>query len=553
MAPTRTKIQRNTQTRTFTGCGTCRKRHLKGYQSKLLWLVDTTDGNGSSSQQHRAQRNLAYRHPIYSESKRESLSAQLSASTDGRTALNLIAQLDDYCLQSDVDKQRSRDFWTGPFGVFEIRGTKVASRPSEPSAKEISTDVRPLQGSTTDICGGSSQYHTQTAEAICSGPSRASPQDVASNESSVEEIEHFRQDDIFSALEDFDTRLMRLSPQLDSWQLENQFMHDLSMPLDMIGGDFTGLDFFDNLTDVPAAGEAAESSGQADTLHHVDAHTIKPGAQADWAHLLMDAPSLLRCYESANDASKPTKHSFWGTFVLPSAMRTFGELSVFGKATDASSSIFYATLANSAFSMQGPEALLADSSHWRETGKSAEEAAQFYLQGALHPNVPQTDGQELLSATLSMCLVSLYHEPSKTMAHLVEAERLIRRQSVLNLHQSFQYRALLHIYTYFRIVMESICFVTGRCSRLVANGSVERFSVTEETLETGLDPTSEKTSDVGYHDIHLDVNGHWQETLYTKIYGVPETLLTLLSQTVKLANGPKSGCNDITGLSDEST
>ena len=123
------------------------------------------------------------------------------------------------------------------------------------------------------------------------------------------------------------------------------------------------------------------------------------------------------------------------------------------------------------------------------------------------------------------------------MAYLIEAERLIRRQSVLNLHQSFQYRALLHIYTYFRIVMESICFVTGRCSRLIANGSVERFSVTEETLETGLDPTSEKTSDVGYHDIHLDVNGHWQETLYTKIYGVPETLLTLLSQTVKLANG----------------
>lgn len=85
--------------------------------------------------------------------------------------------------------------------------------------------------------------------------------------------------------------------------------------------------------------------------------------------------------------------------------------------------------------------------------------------------------------------------------------------------------------------MESICFVTGRCNRELPNGSLGRFSVTEDTLETGLDPTMEKTSEVGYNDIHLDVNGRWQETLYTKIYGVPETLLTLLSQTVKLANG----------------
>jgi len=321
--------------------------------------------------------------------------------------LNLIAQLDDYCLQHDVDKQRSCDFWTGPFGVFEVQGSKLASHPSEPPAEGNTTDVTPLQRSTADISGGCSQHRAQTAGAIGSGPSTSSPQDVASNESSVEEIEYFRPDDMFSALDDFDTRLMRLSPQLDFWQLEDQFMHDLNMPLEMIGGDFTGLDFFDNLTDAPAAGEAHEASGQANMPHRVDAHTTEPRAHADWAHLLMDAPSLLRCYDSANDASKPAKHSFWGTFVLPSAMRTFGELSVFGKATDASSSIFYATLANSAFTMQGSEAILNDNSHWHETGKSAEDAAQFYLQSALHSNAPQPDGQELLSATLSMCVLSV--------------------------------------------------------------------------------------------------------------------------------------------------
>lgn len=344
---------------------------------------------------------------MFKESKRESLSAQLSASTDGRTALNLIAQLDDFCLQHDVDKHRSRDFWTGPFGVFEVQGTKFASHPSEPPAEENVTDTTPMQRSTADTSGESSQSYVQTAETVGLGPSKSSPQDVASNESSVEEIEYFRQDDMFSTMEDFDTRLMRLSPQLDFWQLEDQFMHDLSMPLEMIGGDFTGLDFFDNLADAPAAGEAGETTGEANIAHHVDADATEPRAHADWAHLLMDAPSLLRCYESANHASKPAKHSFWDTFVLPSAMRTFGELSVFGKATDASSSIFYATLANSAFAMQAPEAQLTNNSHWREIGKSAEEAAQIYLQGALQSNTPQPDGQEILSATLSMCLVSV--------------------------------------------------------------------------------------------------------------------------------------------------
>ena len=344
---------------------------------------------------------------MFEETKRESLSAQLSASTDGRTALNLIAQLDDYCLQHDVDKQPSRDFWTGPFGVFEVQGRKLASHPSEPPAEVNKTDAAASQRPTTDTSGGPPHHHAQTIETVGPGPSTSSPRDVASNESSVEEIENFRQDDMFKALEDFDTRLMRFSPQLDFWQLEDQFMNDLSMPLDMIGGDFTGLNFFDNLTDDPAAGGAAEVPGQANIHHHVDAQIPVHTAHADWSQLLMDAPSLLLCYESGSDAFKPAKHSFWGTFVLPSAMRTFGELSVFGKATDVSSSIFYSTLANSAFAMQGPEALNTDNSHWRETGKSAEEAAQFYLQTALNSDTPQPDDQELLSATMSMCLVSV--------------------------------------------------------------------------------------------------------------------------------------------------
>jgi arginine metabolism regulation protein II len=123
------------------------------------------------------------------------------------------------------------------------------------------------------------------------------------------------------------------------------------------------------------------------------------------------------------------------------------------------------------------------------------------------------------------------------MNHLIEAECLIRQRGPNSMHNTFQYRALIHVYAYYRIIMESICFATGRCTRGSSDGSLERFSVTENTLEVGLDPNVIKTSEVGYNDIHLDFQGKWEETLYTKIYGVPETLLTMLSQTVKLANG----------------
>lgn len=52
----------------------------------------------------------------------------------------------------------------------------------------------------------------------------------------------------------------------------------------------------------------------------------------------------------------------------------------------------------------------------------------------------------------------------------------------------------------------------------------------------GLDPTQEKTDDIGFTDIHLEVQGRWTQTLYPIMYGIPESLMTLLSQTVSIAN-----------------
>jgi arginine metabolism regulation protein II len=51
----------------------------------------------------------------------------------------------------------------------------------------------------------------------------------------------------------------------------------------------------------------------------------------------------------------------------------------------------------------------------------------------------------------------------------------------------------------------------------------------EETLE-------EKTIEISQNDLHIELPGKWEYTLYPDIYGLPESFMSLLSQTIRLAN-----------------
>ncbi|GJC79608.1 arginine metabolism regulation protein II [Colletotrichum liriopes] len=66
--------------------------------------------------------------------------------------------------------------------------------------------------------------------------------------------------------------------------------------------------------------------------------------------------------------------------------------------------------------------------------------------------------------------------------------------------------------------------------------SLRKFRIAEDALGADLDLAREKPAEVGYSDIHLDISGHWPATMYPDIYGVPESLMTLLSQTISFAN-----------------
>lgn len=99
------------------------------------------------------------------------------------------------------------------------------------------------------------------------------------------------------------------------------------------------------------------------------------------------------------------------------------------------------------------------------------------------------------------------------------------------------------MYTHLRVIAESVSLLPEAINTASQSSSsevtVRNFRLTEESLNIGLDPAHEKSPEVGYKDIHLQIQGRWKETLYPVIYGIPESLMTLLSQTISIANEKK--------------
>lgn len=324
--------------------------------------------------------------------------------------MNLISQLDDYCQQLESDRNLPGDFRTGPFGVFEAKSSYSASSVAGTTAADIAKDtsdtVDPIAlDADATMAGAIAEFDQDTFASSGAGPVISIPEDPPSNDSSVEEIENISQQNLLGHDVGFNDDTGRVMPYHELWQLDDPFtfMGDFGISLDT--ADFMLLDSFD------AATSAWNIDGHAGipgpTEPPSKPHTPVVREKSDWSHLLTDAPSLLRCYQVDDAASEPAKQSFWKSFILPSAMRTFAELSVFGTASDVSSSVFYSTLANSAFALQRSDGQSVDESHWYTVGKSAEEAALYFLQSALRPSADASDCQDLLSAILSVALNSV--------------------------------------------------------------------------------------------------------------------------------------------------
>lgn len=144
---------------------------------------------------------------------------------------------------------------------------------------------------------------------------------------------------------------------------------------------------------------------------------------------------------------------------------------------------------------------------------------------------------------------------------MIDAEQLLRLRGLSKTRISKKARLLHHVYTWLRIVGESTFVLHDynlSSSSLEAIGSRFQSRGTHTSAEMAnmepnprlddflrletqnsdndlnIDEPKDQTS--GLYDIHLQDSRSYPETLYKQIYGIPETWLSLVSQTTRLAN-----------------
>lgn len=138
---------------------------------------------------------------------------------------------------------------------------------------------------------------------------------------------------------------------------------------------------------------------------------------------------------------------------------------------------------------------------------------------------------------------------------MIDAERLLRLRGLPKRKISPKARLLHHIYTWIRIVGESTYilhdynpsdsfleafnhhFRTNHDAISQHNPRLDDFlRLQPRQSDSDLDIDEPKDMEVGLHDIHLQDSRKYSETLYNQIYGIPETWLSLVSQTTRMAN-----------------
>ncbi|GAB7359144.1 hypothetical protein MBLNU230_g5211t1 [Neophaeotheca triangularis] len=523
------KARRKTKNRVFTGCGTCRSRHLKcdearpicasckrlnltceGYTSNLLWLADDPSDNGPSTQRHRPNGTRSVRHPLFSESERRTLAAELTASFNGVSAGVLLSQIDEACDGSEESGELEVGLQRGPFHVFKA----LPETHSTTSLPEPGCITNGIAGEDEGNCTPTAQEPSYETAELTLPVSHAGNWTSSSMPPAVDPCQPLSENFWPQTL--FDDQLW-----WDSLDPFATISGGFSFPWDGVVSSFSGQDL--------------QSAQPAPPPEHV--FRTSPQECPDTVGLIEQAPELLRYFQDDSYASRVPIKTFWGLSALPVAMRTFAELTVFQNSDHLSSSVFYATLASSATSRAGRSNALARCDNSLDTARKAELVAKYHLRLALETNVGTGQYKEALMSTLALALVSTYNDLGNSLDYLVDAEHLIRKHGLRNPDLSFELRVLHHVYTCVRILVESVRPPAAGLTEDLCTRVSERFNITEDRLGVGLDEQSEKSPEVGYNDIHLQSTGKWTSTLFTELYGIPETLFTLLSQTISLANG----------------
>ncbi|ETS84172.1 hypothetical protein PFICI_02197 [Pestalotiopsis fici W106-1] len=523
------------RTRSFTGCRTCRNRHAKcdegqpkcgncqrlgleceGYVPKLCWLND----DPVNKDEHRAaHRGSLYRFPLSSESERRLMTAKLVESVGKQNSTKLLADLDEACEKAVSHNGKcSVNLFKGPFGVFPAVESKPASSPST-----------------------ATQTHPADQPSEAPGPVFDFDEDDAL-------VENIHRDVDIGLIDPFDHDMLFNSTDRNfNFDLLDPALLDVSPSVKLPDGHLSALVESDILPQ-----ESMDLTFSPRPLTQLGSPPppslfISPGySNANGVAIPEHAQPLLcyykQCIDHTGKAFKPRRRSPGELLFLPCALETFAELSLWNTTSSARSALLYAVLANSAF--QADRAALCQTK-WRDIAVRHQAQAGRHLRDAL---LRETTGpsqvayKDLLMAILAVAMISLFNGAHTFRSYLLDAEKLIRLRGLIE-QKSTPIRLLHHMYTHLRIITESFSTEFAidfghddNDSNKTAVSQARAFRTAENALNIGLDPAFVKTGDDGYNDIHLDVQGRWSKTMYPSIYNIPESLMTMLSQTISFAN-----------------
>ncbi|KAL4883523.1 fungal-specific transcription factor domain-containing protein [Aspergillus karnatakaensis] len=538
MPPSRPK-----RTHSFGGCKACRTRHLKcdqtaptcnrcrisglkcDFSSVLRWMVLTgAEVYDSVPQVAGSEEERSSRRYLYSESARQAMSRSL---TEG--VCSVTKALDDLDERSKCLHQGNPEMAFGPFSVF----TLASSNNTEVGigSQEIVDNIAfPQQRCTTAYCGSES-----IATARSTSPSQRHPPSLTDG----------------------------LTDHHRSFN-EHHFLEDLlASPIDLLQwGDL----FAQPDSSFPHTPDAAVMGSSI----WPEERCLQPSLSQDpyWPQLdlISEAPVLLRHFNDEvidQMGSLPiNEKSTWRTLSFPLALVTLSDLTVLHKSRSeikhANIANFYALIAVSAFhlalnSVAFP-ALERGENYWSDLSSHTYAAAKRHLHESLQNecSLPRKAKykEQLIAIGAILATAILSGNEIDTRQYLTEMEHLIRWRGLKKPAVSRRARSLHNVYAWMRIVSEStnvaynqrVMPSTRPLSTMNShpNNTIKSDIALDNFLhlqpQQTLDSTTDTDKDHNGQDIHFETSLQSPGNMYMQIYGVPETWLSLVSQTTRLAN-----------------
>ncbi|KZF19096.1 hypothetical protein L228DRAFT_251186 [Xylona heveae TC161] len=494
------------RSRSLAGCITCRSRKVKcdetrptcrlcarnnlvcgGYKARIAFVTYIPSRDDFEAVSNTDSDWLAGRRRVlYSEDERAAMSASVSRSV---TKLGIQQVLED--LESDcLGLLDPTEIYKGPFGAFRL--------PREEAVKK--------QNGISLLCSTPRSIETLSESSL---PASGTPEYI------------------------------RAGPEATGCQQEQHDEHSLVDELDLFAAEFDPLS-------TPSHWDLATERAVADIaplqISPLSYSALHEGSVALIRHLFEHYKS------QAGRLFSPLliRKSPWAVLHLPCALATFSELTLWNTASPVRLALFNALLAVSAFNLDRIQLYqMSATNRWWVLAEGFRKVAQKELQSCLSLEPAKSKEikyKEQLMALLTMVTISVTSgELRDARYYLLEAEKIICERGLPKTTKSRKVAMLHHIYVFLRVIEEST-FVYPRgtwCSPPIGSTAADNLHLAQfPSLQTHSFSLGQDLSDLCGLDFETELMGEREasENLFAGIYGIPESLLSLLSKTTCLAN-----------------